>query len=526
MNNLIPQLPAPQCNCPDIEDRVNASQIKQWEECNRKWGFDNLLPQDPYAQRGSAATSLGSRVHKVAEKYFTRGTGFFTVDYTDREAADIFTSALPYLPTNQNLFYHVEEHVTVGKLWHGTIDLWYRDTQGVVQLYDWKTTSDFKWAKTETDLLVDPQAMLYAEAIGAKELHWIYMRTKGSRQAQPTNVTEMAENQSRDMLETFVPTANLILKNRLNTPKTIDRFTLQDYINTTLTPNTGACNNYGGCPHQSYCRFTNPFAQLKKDRSDMGILDTLKSVAPAVPATIAPPVAINPPSHTPTPIIDKGLWVKRGAEGGILGIEELMKGVEEAYISLLQLAPSGWFSSFEAPQSLVAPPVEALEAVAAKYPELAAKAAEQQPETMTAPRKRGRPAGSKNAIKTEVEDTEDKVQYFLAEPESELETGLRKSVEKTIRTLYIDCSPTMYVSDSYALLIQAAKTNVAQKFEVSDYRFMDYGKGNGAFAQAFAEVFESHSTFIELSVDTRLAETSLVLSYLISKAADVVRSFR
>jgi hypothetical protein len=104
---------------------------------------------------------------------------------------------------------------------------------------DYKSTKDFKWAKTPEDLQKDAQASLYAyaHAISTRSngdtppQRWVYFLTSGARKARAVDVwPEAREAEARVHL--MVEQAK-----RLDTLETIDQ----------CMPNPSACPEYGGC---------------------------------------------------------------------------------------------------------------------------------------------------------------------------------------------------------------------------------------------------------------------------------------
>jgi hypothetical protein len=120
-------------------------------------------------------------------------------------------------------------------------------------------------------------------------------------------------------------------------------------------------------------------------------------------------------------------------------------------------------------------------------------------EEKPAAKKRGRPA------KAEV-----------APPEASAATGF---------TLYVDCLPVKGLSPvSLDSLLRTAASEVAADTGLGDYRLVEYGKGTALFLLEFSKLFENTSTSGQsFLLHSRTPEASIVLSYLIDRAAVVVR---
>jgi RecB family exonuclease len=128
--------------------RLSPSNIAAFLHCPRqwfihyKWGWDS--PAHP-------AAALGTAIHKELEDYFNFGTLPTTPNAV---------TALRYAPARSESVVIESKLVDMsvsGIPCTGRIDL---TTPGLI--IDWKTTKSKKFAKTDADLVKDPQAILYA----------------------------------------------------------------------------------------------------------------------------------------------------------------------------------------------------------------------------------------------------------------------------------------------------------------------------------------------------------------------------
>ena len=162
---------------------VSPSQCETVTQCPRKWGLKYIAKMSE-PQKGSA--QLGEKCHKQAEDYLLSGT---LPDQTTLEG-QIITSGLHHLPMPPLPAEDVERKFTFtspgGIVYSGRGDFRYRVMDAETVIADHKTTSDFKWAKSEETLRKDPQAIIYAaEALSDNDdpgvqLRWVYYLTTGS----------------------------------------------------------------------------------------------------------------------------------------------------------------------------------------------------------------------------------------------------------------------------------------------------------------------------------------------------------
>lgn len=223
----------------------SASQIKTYVLCPRKWYWE--YPMGIKAPSGPAA-ELGTRVHRVLERWFREGIP------PNRHTAEgkIATVGLEYLPL-PGPFLEVERyiHFQVGDFqYRGYVDLGFTADDGP-WVVDHKTTGDFGWALGPDDLLHDVQALLYAKEsldrhqVDELTLMWLYYRTRGKAIAQPTicTVTRPQVESGFRLIESTVAEIDKIRLTVIDDPMSV-------------TPNPQACEAFGGCPHIKRCGMT------------------------------------------------------------------------------------------------------------------------------------------------------------------------------------------------------------------------------------------------------------------------------
>jgi hypothetical protein len=313
---------------------VSPSQIKTYRSCVRKWALEKLA-----GLRGpeTKAQTLGKEVDdNNLQPYLRDGK---PIDETT-DAGQIAASGLAWLPQPKWWGLEVQKHFTfvspskLGFGYQGYLDLWlphggqpgFDDELPVVA--DFKTTSAMKWALTEEQLRVDPQAVIYnVWAIletKSKTLHnsWLYLQTKGARIARPTQIT-VTTDEVAEQFRGIEADAKEMMAIRAAMPATADSSAdvSREYA-LSLPGNTDACGDYGGCPFQHLCfkledLFDVPSdAIVRKKETNVAQIDLFDMLetkagapapAPAGPPTQAqiaaePALGINPPMPEGTPL--------------------------------------------------------------------------------------------------------------------------------------------------------------------------------------------------------------------------------
>jgi len=286
---------------------VSASQIDTFRDCQRKWAWDKIekVPRLP-----NAAAQRGTYVHAVLEKYLK--TGVLTTDDCFGEIAAAGIQHLPP-PGTVTVERYFELESRVGR-YRGYMDAHW-ESNGESYVLDHKTTSDFKWMKTEDILRTDVQANIYAAAAmildKTEVVHqrWVYYLTSGKPRSKKVDITlTLKEAEHRfELLEGTVEEMAKVVRSK---KRALD-----------LVPTASACMKYGGCPYISNCNLTTEelsrsiFMQMslaeklknKINGIDVGAaLDAAAAEAADVPepesTPDAPPVKvskINPPKLGP-----------------------------------------------------------------------------------------------------------------------------------------------------------------------------------------------------------------------------------
>lgn len=320
-------------------DLTSASQIETFEACARK-GALKYVAHLPAAQNASAA--LGTEIDDTQLQPFLRDGR--ALDFS-RPSGEIAQSIVQYLPPagscGEGGIGEVQKHFEIpsptwidgkhcGLGFQGFTDLWMPNgglllpdsvpptVDGVTPpaVVDFKSTKNFKWAKTADDLRTDVQAQSYAfwamytTRKPVIDLVWLYMRTEGARQSKRVHLRVHAA----DVAQQFVD-----IDERARRVHAL-KMSITDAMS--VPPNPEHCDAYGGCPYREKCNLgpgeiadaaAAKAAKARKKKegttmnaptATMGLLARLKAqrdgAAPAGQAT-APPAAPAAPIATPTP---------------------------------------------------------------------------------------------------------------------------------------------------------------------------------------------------------------------------------
>lgn len=236
---------------------VSASQLDLFQRCPRSWFFQYVLkikpPSTPAQERGTA-------IHSEVEHYLRTG------EIRPSEFEDLVSAAAAHLPVGGKLLI---EHEIGGPLdqppgergkprygiptfeggprWVGFIDLLDLETH-IPTVTDHKSTSNFKYCKTEDELANNTQLVSYAKYVfdlvpnaNECELEHVYIRTTGK---PASRVVSTVVNRFRvfEMWSKFLTTIRTMcaIAESVTDPQAVE-------------PNTDSCGDYGGCPHLARC---------------------------------------------------------------------------------------------------------------------------------------------------------------------------------------------------------------------------------------------------------------------------------
>jgi len=275
-----------------IIERVSASQISGFVDCERKWYHRYV---DKVRFPSTVAQERGSGIHKAIEHYLLTGK------ILDNEWKKFVIAAQPFLPTpGGTVDFLVERKFLMptfegGPQYIGFIDLLVDQDPEPPLLRDFKTTSDFRYCKTPKEMEEDVQLVAYAkwlmreqdlqkESPSPIKASLLYLHTR--RVNVQTNLveTELTRWQVDAIWERDM--------RRVRRMMAVAEIGCVDDV----PPTTASCKKYGGCEYQGLCGL-GPLSGISKTNiskrsSNMSsFLDKLKA---AVPAS-APVAGATPP---------------------------------------------------------------------------------------------------------------------------------------------------------------------------------------------------------------------------------------
>lgn len=218
---------------------ISPSQLKSYSLCPRKWYFEKVVG---LTQPQSKAAADGHRIHEIIEDYLLNGN-----DFPDDKLGQAAIRSLEYLPDLED-GWEVEKLLTLDNLFGegvrflGRVDLYSKD-----HIIDHKTTSNLKYAKTEEQLKIDEQAILYCyatlqnhpEVDKIKFSHQYILRSRPSR---PREVTvEFTREELEEKIQIMVERGSQMLSEINKEPAEVS------------DNSPGACTAFGGCAFKTHC---------------------------------------------------------------------------------------------------------------------------------------------------------------------------------------------------------------------------------------------------------------------------------
>lgn len=284
---------------------ITAFDPTQYAGCNRRWWFDKVAKKK---EPETKAQATGVEIHGQNEHYLKTG---------ENVLGKWARPGLAFMPTpSPDLLIEHEFGPVKGKPTEldaagvplvGYIDLvrppsdWYVDESGEVanngangidyaglipEVIDWKSTSNFKYAKNRAELVTTVQMNGYAEFARRKwspskvRVSHVYFLTKGKPEARKVTATIPVDT----IHENWQRVGSVV-----EDMKRVVRLPVVEEV----TPHYDSCSAYRGCPHMAYCPRSNE--QMIFDifgGNSMSLLDKIKGLTPAsVTTTPAVPVA-------------------------------------------------------------------------------------------------------------------------------------------------------------------------------------------------------------------------------------------
>lgn len=304
---------------------TSASQVETYLKCPRLWYDGSVLGNK---SPPSPAQSFGTVVHKVLEDYLdTNGPIKIAGSGLDPRLPKILAAAIPYLPdpVRDAGTYKSEGGILIptfagGPLWKGYIDLWMpggpprAPTIGGVgggpNVRDYKTTSDFRYAKTPQELERNIQLVSYAWwAMTTPEypapvvtVGHLYLKTRPAHKAHLVETDPLPYDYVRGFWQNeILPHVAAMEAIRAAMPKVDDVYP--------GGVDTGHCNAYGGCPRKSACGIgSNTVVQIRPNPNtkanptmSMTLMEKLKLMQ-ANGGKLPEPVAVETPVAAPAAV--------------------------------------------------------------------------------------------------------------------------------------------------------------------------------------------------------------------------------
>jgi RecB family exonuclease len=275
--------------------KVSASQVENFVRCPRIWYSGHILgdrePQKPHQAKGE-------QVHAELEHYGKTG------EARPSEYLEIVQVALDHLGEHKHVRdpywgqfkgqagLLLEQEILMptyegGPSWIGYIDrVVAMPDKG--EVWDYKTTSDFRYAKTPEELLESIQMQSYA--------HWLFqnsdykevlvkhlcLRMRGRAAAKPVEAVTTRERTESFWRDRILPLVRQMAEWANLHPQTADL----------LPPHTDHCNDYGGCFYRPKCGFTTTGTRSFEKMAENDLLKQMLAQAGAVGVTV--PVASAP----------------------------------------------------------------------------------------------------------------------------------------------------------------------------------------------------------------------------------------
>lgn len=231
-------------------EHVSASQIDTYLSCQRKWWLDKIGADGVRIESPSQA--LGKAVHSNIENYLRDGSPLDHPLLT----LDTFIASVK-ARVGVELLIEYEFSLPGAKNAIGFIDLVVVDhVSKTIEIWDHKTTKDWRYAKTAGELSVNPQGRLYVLAMHAKYGddyryffgHHVILTAKPAL-ARTTQVE-------------YTPV--MIATGRLAVEMTVRSMVVASEIvdGRDVVPNLSECWKYGGCQYRAQCQGTDPMPAL------------------------------------------------------------------------------------------------------------------------------------------------------------------------------------------------------------------------------------------------------------------------
>jgi len=475
---------------PDGET-LSASQLETFELCQRKWAWRKIdgIKSDPHP-----SAELGTKIHEMLEQWMRHGVApdlDLEVEIGGKtvKPGPMAAVLLKHIPAPGTPGVVIEAEVfvrTAVTRLMGYKDLGYIDAAtGLHVVNDYKSTSNFKWAKTPEDLKTDIQANIYAAAEMAEHgvdevlLRWAYTRTRGKAASKlvELRITRAEVEKNFDRID---ETAAQVLA-AYKSGKTAIEF----------EASPAACDAFGGCFYVEHCNLT-PIQRLKAKMAKQGLaakmaerkakLEAEAKAGGTTEATEAPTGtgSINPEGEAPAALKEKKTEAPAGTDAKA---EKAAAAAERKAKREAAKASKAAEATASTPEPTTAPATAPARAAAPVIPPGSAIA--------------GAATGGASVVP--------------------FGPGF---------TLFVDCVPSNGIVLSASHLSGPAQGVVCKEFGVPHYRLAEFAKGPAALETAVRSHFKSNPlSGVGVTLDTRTELGRDLLTVLTDLASTVVRAF-
>lgn len=501
---------------------ISPSQIEMYRTCPRKWALRYIFkaPKSPQSKASKFGDDVEAAIYRAID------TGGTAVDWQDPEPGRLALEMVPHIPVvglerQKEIALEIDQDLTI----IGRLDFFVdRDPRPLVG--DIKTRSKIEYVMTREKMPDDPQCVIYAYAASrgreGVDLHWCTGLTRVKVDRVRNAFDSWTSSQAEDYAEPMLDTAR-----KMRALKVLNPASTSD-----VECNVSGCGQFGGCSYSGNLCQLDPNQMLERafggNQMSFNLMDQFKNAtstaAPNAPSPTGGVPALDlgalfGAAGTPAPVRDpmaealeraeKGAHPLPGGSvapngrplpptvcrSGIVYVGATPRGVrelaesdgQEALIAALNAAADAHAMAASTPQSVL-PPEAATAPTAAQAQAAPAAAAE-------APKKRGRPRGSKSTAASEV-------------------------------TLYIGCAP---IGEDYTQIEEVydrAHQKIAEEKGVLDFGLLSYGEGPAAFRVFAKAAFDAAGKGAFVVADPSSRESAIALPTIAAAADVVVRSFR
>lgn len=293
---------------------TSASQVETWTACPRAWHFQSVKG---FRSPPTESQQRGTLIHAGAEHAVKKSQ---TATPISNEALLLgndydpyVRSMLPHLPLGHERvrteFPFALDTAPGLPPWFGVIDLVddSRTFTPYLRIFDYKSTSDFRYAKTPKELAENTQVSCYAKWAFENghdeelvQVGHLYVLTAKKAPKTPRVLPVLVEVNAQQV--DVIWESDLVKVEEMVRAAEIDNTDLLEPKGTS----NGQCKKYGGCPHRARCGISQQtgFPSKKEDTGTMSN-DFLKrmqekkaaAAAAAAAATPAAPIAAAKPTN-------------------------------------------------------------------------------------------------------------------------------------------------------------------------------------------------------------------------------------